>query len=77
MTSSLLRERPVAGRVGGGGVGLAEPAGGEDDRPRPDDARPQLAVLADQPGEDPADRAPVVGQRVQGDAPGQDLDRAG
>ena len=65
------------GRAGRRRVGLAEPAGGQHDRTSPDRARPQHPVAAGEPGEDPADRAPVIGQRVQGDAAGQDLDRAG
>ena len=65
------------GRVGGGRVGLAEAAGSHDHRARRDGADLQHPVVSGDPGQHPADRAPVAGQRVQGDAPGQDLDPAG
>ena len=48
------------GRVGGGRVGLAEAAGGQHDRGRGHRADLQDPVLADDPGQDPADRAAVV-----------------
>ena len=65
------------GRVGGGRVGLAEAAGGQDDGARRHRAHAQCPVIAGNPGQHPADRAPVVDQGVQDDAAGEDPDRAG
>ena len=65
------------GRVGGGRVRLAEAAGREHDRAGGHRADLQDPVLADDPGQNPADRAPVAGQGVQRDTAGQHLDPAG
>ena len=65
------------GRVGGGRVGLAEAAGGQDDGARRHRAHLQCPVVAGHPRQHPADRALVVDQGVQGDAAGEDPDRAG